>query len=60
MKDIYNDVETELKLQPFTEESFLRSVTNMDPDARPDIRVRGSWTNGRNTFFDTWVFYPHA
>ena len=54
MKEIHNDVETEPKLQPLTGES-LRYQT-----ARADIRVRGFWTQGRNTFFDTRVFYPHA
>ena len=60
MKEIHNDVEVEPKLQPLTGESFQHRSANTDTDARADIRVRGFWTNGSNTFFDTRVFYPHA
>ena len=60
MKEIYKDVEIEPKLQPLMGKSFLSSITNLDPDARADIKVRGFWTEGCNTFFDTQAFYPHA
>ena len=42
MKEIHNEVEVEPKLQPLTGDSFQHSTTNIDPDARADIWVRGS------------------
>ena len=47
MKEVHHDVELEPPLQPLT-------------GARADIWVRGFWTDGRNAFFDTRVFYPHV
>ena len=60
LKEVHNDVEVEPKLQPLSGESFRLRTANSNPDARADIHVRGFWTQGRNTFFDTRVFYPNA
>ena len=60
MKEVHNDFEVQPKLQPLMGESLRHLITNTDPDARADIRVRGFWTQGSNGFFDTRVLYPHA
>ena len=60
MKEVHQDVELEPPLQPLNGETFRHLTANTEPDARADIRVRDFWTNSRNAFFDTRVFYPHA
>ena len=60
MREVHNDVEVEPPLLPLSGETFRCRSTNTQPDALADIRVRGFWTDCRNAFFDTRVFYPHA
>ena len=60
MKEVHQDVELEPPLQPLNGETFRHLTANTEPDARANIRVRDFWTNSRNAFFDTRVFYPHA
>ena len=60
VKEVHHDVEVEPQLQPLTGETFRHRSANTEPDARADIRVRGFWTDSRNAFFDTRVFYPNA
>ena len=51
---VCNDVETEPPLQPITTERFSNSTLKGD-EARPDIRARGFWRNGQNSYFDVRV-----
>ena len=60
MKEVYCDVELEPPLQPLTGETLSHQSANTEPDAHADIWVRGFWSDGRNTLFNTRVFYPHA
>ena len=48
MKEVYNDVEVEPKLQPLTGESLRHRTANTVHNARADIRMRGFWTQGSN------------
>ena len=60
MKELDADVEVESMLQLLTGESFNHRTANTEPNARADVRVRGFWTQSRNAFFDTRVFYSYT
>ena len=49
LKTTLNDFEVEPKLQKINDEELNDLTGN---DARPDIRTRGVWNQGENTFFD--------
>ena len=59
-KEAFRDVEVEPKLQPLTGESFELKTTNIQDDARSDVRIRSFWRKVRNAFFDFKVSYPFA
>ena len=57
LKTTLNDVEVELKLQKIDNEG-LNGLTG--DDARPDIRARGVWKQGKNSFFDILLTNTNA
>ena len=59
MKDVSYDVGTEPMLQPLSGETFPTS-TNIDDEARVDIKARGFWGREEIAFFDVRVFNPFA
>ena len=52
------DVEVEPQLQPVTTEILPGRSANTSADARLDIRARGFWRRGQNSFFDVRVTNP--
>ena len=61
LKEIFADVEIELKLQPLSGEEFLHASANRDPEARLDVKARGFWGGAFECeFFDVRVFNPRA
>ena len=60
MAEVFDDVQTEPKLQPVTDECLPNSA-NRSEEARLDVRVRGFWGTGmQEAFFDARVFHPSA
>ncbi len=51
---------TEPHLQPLSGETLHLASANANDDARLDIRARGFWTAGQDTFFDVRVFHLNA
>ena len=51
---VCKDVEIEPKLQSISNEQFSHSTDSSD-NAHPDIRARGFWRMGQNSFFDVMV-----
>ena len=54
LSQVCKDVETEPQLQALSNEQLPRS-TNTSPEARLDVRARGFYRRGQNTFFDIRV-----
>ena len=59
LREVCNDVETEPKLQVVSNEALSRSTDAAD-NAHPDIRARGFWRTGQNSFFDVRVTNANA
>ena len=57
LSKIVNNVETEPKLQPVTNEIIEGLSKNA---SRPDIRARGVWRAGQNAFLDVRVANTHC
>ena len=54
LSQVCKDVEKEPMLQPITNEILPRSA-NTKAEARLDVRARGFWRRGQNSFFDVRV-----
>ena len=60
LTEICHNVAVEPSLQPLNEENFLYRSANTDSEARLDVKDRGFWNRGQDTFFDVRVFNPYA
>ena len=60
LTDVWRDVDIEPQLLPVTGEAFENRTANTSNEARVDIRSRGFWVIGQETFFDVRVFDPNA
>ena len=60
LTEVCTNVATEPHLQPLSGETFRLASANTNDGARLDIRARGFWTAGQDTFFDVRVFHPDA
>ena len=60
LTDVCHNVSVEPLLQPLSGESLHYRTSNVEDDARPDIRPRGFWSNAQDAFFDVRVFHPNA
>ena len=54
LSKVCNDVEAEPTLQPVTGE-ILPTAGAAGDDAKPDVRARGFWRRGQNSYFDVLV-----
>ena len=55
IEKVCHDVEVEPHLEPVPENMIFNRTTNRSDDARADIRARGFWRPGQNSFFDICV-----
>ena len=57
---VCKDVDIEPQLLPVTGETFDNRTANTSNEVRVDIKSRGFWVRGQQTFFDVRVFDPNA
>lgn len=60
LKSICQDVETEPQLQPVINKANYQNSAILTDDARLDVRARGFWRDGQNSFFDVRVTNPNC
>ena len=61
LTDVCPSVEIEPHLQPLFGETFPHQITNLEDNARLDVKALGFWGNERQcAFFDVRVFNPFA
>ena len=60
LTEVCKDVDIEPQLLPVTGETFDNRTANTSNEVRVDIKSRGFWVRGQQTFFDVRVFDPNA
>ena len=60
MLEVCNDTEIEPKLTPLSAEELQGRASNNSNEERVDIRTRGFWERGQQTFFDFFEFSTPA
>jgi hypothetical protein len=60
LTEVCTNVATEPHLQPLSGETFRLASVNTNDGARLDVRARGFWAVGQDTFLDVRVFHPDA
>ena len=56
----FQGVEIEPQLQPLSGESFKLKSTNLEDEARSDVKCVGFWRRLRQAFFDCKIISPYA
>ena len=60
LTEVCKDVDIEPQLLPVMGETFENRTANTSNEARVDIKSRGFWVRGQQTFFDVGLFDPNA
>ena len=60
LTEVCKDIDIEPQLLPVTGETFDNRTANTSNEVRVDIKSRGFWVRGQQTFFDVRVFDPNA
>ena len=58
--EVCKDTEIEPKLTPLSGEELQEGMPNNSNKGRVDIRTRGLWEQGQQSFYCIWVFDPNA